>query len=689
MERTKRLVAIIAAGALVFGCGGSGPEAEPHEAVPSDNPNQPVDPGKPVEDVDYHGFTVAPPVILEDRTPKYTFDEKLNEMLETTEVPSTLGGAFFQLGRAYLSGREPITQLEMEAFEIFDNASSDTLQALDRTIKRIDELPEEDMATIYNAGFLYARANVALTHSQLGNALTKEIKERTSLSQFGDPNIPLDGERGGLVRAGQCFDADSIGSWAPGYCPTLCGIWTEGMGEAPAVRTGTHVPELSGDDYEDRELSSETSDCRGEWVTGSDGTTACLRVPTARPEEVVRLEGFNFHDVDAEIQLVPWFTPDTVERIPAHVRGYMPNALERARWNVYTPGDNVTNPIHLPGLGSPSEDQPGGPPAYCTALDVVHFQVPKGIESGMYRIRVVSENPDPERRGVQSNTGAEPFIQILSPETTDFTVTAESLVSTWDSDWFREEIGLRFYLLSKGELGMSEFELGEVEHDKHYCIGETNDEGVCTPATLFATSNKEDPVGLEKRSDFGIAFAIVGLEIDDRDAYEKNIRDWDTLYAMVSKSIWGKVADYLGKAVGYGVSSYTGSKVAGEMIGKAVTEGIKAAVTLWAPADLIIADRSAYSFSELDALTSPLGPTPEPYSYNVADKVDVRVEACTNREERHYQAECLNEAKGPGVYREIREYDAGFYDKCKTEFCYPKELMGDLHWLNLRFDRVD
>ena len=687
MERTKRLVAIIAAGALLFGCGGSGPEAEPTDAVPSDNPNQPV------EEVDYHGFTVAPPVILEDGTPKHTFDEKLNEMVETTEVPSTLGGAFFQLGRAYLSGREPLTQIEMEAFEIFDNASSETLQALDRTLKRIDDMPEEDMATIYNAGFLYARSNVALTHSQLGNALTEEVKQRTSLSQFGDPSVPLDEGRAGLVRAGECYTVDAHGYKTPGYCPTVCGVKTEAMGKAPAVRTRAHIPELSVEDYDDRELS-EATDCLGDWVRAADGTTKCLRVPTVRSEEIVRLEGINFHDVDTQIELMPWYFPadelDRAQVVQVHVRGYAPNALERARWNVYKPGDNVTQPVHLPDLGSASEDQPSGPPGYCTALDVIHFRVPAHTKPGVYKIQVTNENPDPLRRGELSNTGQEPFIQVLSPETTDFTVSIESLVSTWNSDVGRDEIGFKFYLLSKGHLGMSELEIGKVGLNKHKCVGETDDEGNCTPATLFSTTNKDEPIDDLKQSDFGLAFAIVGLEIDDREAYEKEIRDWDTLYALVSKRIYGKVADYVGKGVGYGVTAFTGSKVAGEMIGKALTEGIKSAVTLWAPADLIIADRSAYSFSELDALTSDhLTRLPEPYSYTVADKVDVRVEACSDREERYHQAECFAEAKGEDVYREIREYDVRFNDKCKTEFCSDFEMRGDLHWLNLRFDRIN
>jgi hypothetical protein len=670
----------------MFGCGGSGPEAEAIDAVPSDNtnPTQPIDPVDPGEEVDYQGFTVAPPLVLEDGRTRHSFDEKLSELTESTDVPSTLAGAFFQLGRAYLSGREPITQIEMEAFEIFGDASSETLQALDRTLQRIDELPAEDMATIYNADFLRARADTALTHSQLGNALIEEMKRRGSLSEHGDPDVPLDEEQAGLVRVGDCRDIDAPDGKTPGHCPNICGVKTEAMGEAPAVRTGSFVPSLSSTEYEVRELDGEdASDCRGE-IVGSGDNAVCLRIPTVRPEEIVRLEGFNFHDVDAEIQLVPWFGPaveSNVVSTTAHVRGATPTALERLRWNVYVPGDSVSNASNWPSQGNASDDLPNGPPANCGAGDLIHFQVPREIRAGIYRVRVVQKHPHPGQTRDLNNTGDEPFIQVLSPDTTRFTVTAESLAAVYDQSWVegewgREELGLRFYLLSDGELGMSEFELGGVEQFDHYCVGEMDDDGVCTPSTLFTSAPGA-----------GIAFAIVGLEIDDKDAYKKNIRDWDALYAMVSKNIYGKVADYVGEGVKYGITALTGHKKAGEIIGKVTTAGIKAGVTLWAPADLVIADRSAFSFSELDALTSPLAPTPRPYEYNVVGKVDVLVEACSNREERNYQVECFGEAKGPGVYREIREYNVGFPEVCRTDTC--RFYDGSLHWLNLRYDRVD
>jgi hypothetical protein len=224
---------------------------------------------------------------------------------------------------------------------------------------------------------------------------------------------------------------------------------------------------------------------------------------------------------------------------------------------------------------------------------------------------------------------------------------------------------------------MEEFEIGKIKNFQHRCVGETNDRGECAPATLFSGNPGA-----------GIAFAVVGMEIDNDEVYKKDIREWDELYSTVSKQIHGDIAKYVGKGVAALVEYYTGSKKAGETIGDILNKAYLAAVALYAPADPVIVDRDAFSFAELDALTSPLAPLPRPHSYSVDDEIDVFVEPCSDRVDRIYQPECHGEAKGPGVYREIREYDAGFPDYCKTNGCYQDFTKGSLHWLNLRYDRI-
>ncbi|NNE20418.1 MAG: hypothetical protein HKN10_18280 [Myxococcales bacterium] len=367
----------------------------------------------------------------------------------------------------------------------------------------------------------------------------------------------------------------------------------------------------------------------------------------------------------------------------AHVRGATVSWRERAQCESdgIQSGSGLGEVITGPGQTTNTTEASSCPPADCTAGDVIHFKVPSEIRSGIYKIRLVMKDPTAapsDFRDLEvSNIAFEPFIQVVSPASTRFTDTAESLVAAnYAREWFREEIGLKFYLLSEGNLGMEDFELGGVDNFEHRCVGDVNDGGECSPTTLFSGAPGT-----------GIAFGIVGLEIDHRGAYKKQIRDWDELYSLVSKEIYGDIAKYVGQGVGAAVTYFTGSKTAGKMIGKALTEGILAGVVIWAPADLIIADQDAFSFAELDSLTSPLAPLPRPHSYNVVDKVDVLVEPCTNRVERAFQADCLGEAKGPGVYREIREYDVGFPEGCR-DGCHRDWLKGALHWLNLRYDRI-
>lgn len=691
MERTKRFFAIIAAGAVLFGCGDPGGQPlndVPGEPSGTDRPFDRVDPVEE-EEVDYQGFTVAPPPGPEDGAPKQSFDEKLAETVESTEVPSTLAGAFFYLGRAYLSGRQPLTSIEASAFEIFDNASSETLQVLDRTLRRIDELPQEDMAALYGADFIRSDTGFALTAERLGNAMIDEIKRRASLSEYGDPDIPLDQERAGLVREMDVPYHDASDGFISVPMPNICEVKTEAMGAAPGVRTGSFIPKLGPGGYDPRELDGrQIGDCRGEQI-GTGDSEVCLRLPEVRPNEIVRLEGFNFHDVDAEVQLVPWLGNKVESQVlptmnaEAHVRGATVSWRERAQCESdgIRSGSGLGEVVTRPGQTAGATEASSCPPADCTAGDVIHFQVPNEIQSGVYKVRLVMK--DPNRAGYEvMNIGFEPFVQVVSPASTRFTITAESLVAAYYDgfEWGRHEISLKFYLLSEGELGMDQFKIGKVKNFEHRCVGETNDRGECNPTTLFAGAPGA-----------GIAFAVVGMEVDNEEAYEKEIREWDELYSLVSEQIYGEISQYVSKGIAALVTYLSGSKEAGKTIGDILNKAFLAAVALYAPAETVIVDRDAFSFAELDSLTSPLAPLPRPHSYSVDEnKVEVLVEPCTNRVERRYQADCLvEEAKGPGVYREIREYNVGFPEFCRdADGCHQDWLDGTLHWLNLRYDRI-
>lgn len=699
MERTKRLVAIIAAGTLLFGCGGSGPEVEPTDAVPSDNlnPNRPVD---PVEEVDYQGFTVAPPPAAEGPgNEKDSFDEKLAALVESTKVPSAFGGAFFRLGRAYLSGREPITQIEVAAFDILDQASPEMIETLARTLDAIDALPPEDVETLYGLGFIQARPEDPLTHSILTNAVSREIKTYASINEFGETDIeemPLEEERPGLVREWTCPDIDGAYG-AP--CPNVCTIETPSLRAEGAIRTATFQPPLSGWDYEDREreqtltydekgnpvwLNPQPPQCKG--ATGDiDGNPVCLAVPVALAGETVRLEGFNFHDVNAAIRLSNGFS--TIIEIDAHVRGGRPSFEGLSELGLG--GLGSAGEASVGGSSSDGEGPSGTAPATCNAGDVIHFQIPEDLQPGIYGVDVVVDNPENIIPGSILSSTTATFIQIVSPpESTRFQFASEQLsaFAQTDGEWGSDEIGVMVTVIPVstsggevvlGELQKAEFEFGDVDRGERRCMGDADASGQCIGRTLFTGT---------AGGSFG--YVIDGFEIDNRKAYKEQITEWSKLYDEITKSGWGVVSTAVGAAVG-AIVGVVATPAIGAAVGTVVAAGINTVVAMWAPADRVIQDSGGRSYMELDELTSPLVQTPLPREYTTADGVDVLVEPCEDTDDKD-RPECSANAKGPGEYRESRRYAVDRSGDCplSQDNCLPYNG-GSLYQLTFRYNRVN
>ncbi|MDQ0175000.1 hypothetical protein [Bacillus chungangensis] len=140
----------------------------------------------------------------------------------------------------------------------------------------------------------------------------------------------------------------------------------------------------------------------------------------------------------------------------------------------------------------------------------------------------------------------------------------------------------------------------------------------------------------------GVSLSIIGFEIDDEDAYKKQIRSFVDAYAEIIKSQWNAIAGTLGTlgsltATALGLSTAWASAIAA-----AVTFLFDVFVALWAPADLIIEDVLGLTAKDLAALTSPNFPVPSISGFTSAGGIKVKISPL----DKNVQ------------YRELREYQS-------------------------------
>jgi len=616
------------------------------------------------DEVDYAGFTVAPPPGPDDPfNGKDSFEQKLNDLLESTQVPSALAGAFFQLSRAYLSGRAPTTEIEESAFAILDDASPEVIAAIERTLVRIDELPAQDMEKLYGMSFLNASPTAPLTHSMLLSAVSAELEARVNLAELGEayPEVPLGEERAGLVRDWTHYTVEGPSS---DPLPNVCRVKTQSMSRA--IRTGNHVPRLSSWQYERTEteedclaiggcIKVEPPSCKVE-ASAQDGIAVCLASPRVQGGETVRLEGFNFHDVDATVELTD--IHGDVVSLDAHVRG-----------------DSII---------------PADAEVDCDVSDVIVFQVPRELPTGHYRVDI---NVDDPRRPGQTLTPKESllYIDVVPPVTTRFQFAVEEFTSMNDTgEYFSDEIGLKIVtipVLEGGELGEMNLadgldsKLGDVDRNDRICLGDVRAGGQCVGRDLFS--------GLVGA---GFAFTVIGYEIDNQGDYEETVNAYLGVVAEITKSNWDHIAAGVGGFAGL-IATYVGGPGVGTLVAGIVGAAIKGAFWAWAPADLVIEDVGSMTFHQMAELTSVNYPNPARTEYESPLGVAVVVAPCENVEDDELPG-CGLSAKLPGQYRESRRYGVGLMDSCDGPLplfmtraqC---ELIGSEFQLTFRYNRLD
>lgn len=562
-------------------------------------------------------FPIAPPPPDDSYQEKASFDDKLDILLSADRAPSAFAGAFLQLARAWESGRAPANDLEADAFAILDAADPEVQDGVVRTLAAVRAHPPTDMERLYDASFLHASADTVVTVDRLAHAVATELHDGLTLG--GPIDECRDAERAGAPRVEACFDVDGD---VPGLCPRVCEVVTPGL----TVRTNGHVPRLSAGQYFDHEVERSCTidpvtgrdncevltspDCTGPQV---DGT--CLAVPTVRRGDSVTLRGYGFFDVDAAVRMRGAQPLDHDELVQAHVCG-----------DVRTPAD------------APND---------CAIADRLRFTVPS-VPYGLYNVTVEVPNtadiPEFDRETYTSFFLGQVMLRVVPPDDATYQLVAEELHCIDETGRFdvtgSDEIGIRILttaISATGEIGpmtdTQAFDLGDVDS------GERRD---------------LDRVLFSARVDAGLSLAVVGFEIDNREAYESNVRGFEEAYALILESNWNKIAETLGGLTEAGVTA-AGYAEFSKIAGEAVEFGFNAIVALWAPADLVMEDSEGLPSITLGEVTSPGFPLPDVRQRTTYGGIEVTVEPCADTDEED-RPECDASARAQSQYRERRQY---------------------------------
>lgn len=517
------------------------------------------------------------------RKHKNGLDAKLQPILHDNAVPSVLAATVFQQARRYALGNEPANQLETAAFEVFRSLTSDVQAVLRCSLDLLDALPTADRDRIL-APEVLNRPDQSFSVDELVPLVQEELRARAAVATFGDPTC-VD-ERPGLQRPIPGNEGDI--NFFPGICRINRLRTTLSVDDLGSL-TSEELQQVCVDDVVNGEVATtcevQTADCPGDDIEGT-----CLRVQEIPAGGGVTLEGVNYYDTSATVLLTAK-APGTEEReVEAHVCG-----------------DLTTPATEMIGEGEFAITD-------CRVQDQLAFRVPEDLPEGIYDLRVFATDAS----GRQWSTPPPgPMIRVVPSPTAGFQIAAEELecVEETSPGWAgSDEVGLRVNVVplsldfSPGAMaspfGPSGMRFGDVDSDNTRRINQS----------VF----REAGIG-------GVVISIAGFEIDDDEAYEKQIQGFADAFEHVLKSNWQLLSEGIG-GVGGAVATALISTGWGLAIGAAIALAINIGLALWAPADLIIEDTLAFRASDLAALTSPNFPIPAIPPYTSPGGIDVTVE---------------------------------------------------------------
>jgi hypothetical protein len=542
--------------------------------------------------------------------PKQSQRQKLDTLLASSRVPSTLGAGFFRHARRYLAGATPGNGLETEAFALFASMPPELQGLLDCATRSVEALPPSDRDRLLDPAIFGGSG--PLDAPTLATALGQEIARRAKDALFDEPAAE---ERPGRNRF---FDVP-IGEESFEIQLRICSV--------NDLRTANFKPPLNPGDYLPAELQQhctpvvvngqpqldctvQQGNCPGHFLT--DGT--CLRVPDVANGAAVVLKGVNFISVDARVRLEARPPLTLVREVDAHVFGDLDTPLTEII-------DGETRTIRD-----------------CRVHDQITFRVPDDLPPGIYTVQVVMPNVSGFPNLGNPLVSNQEFIAVVPPPTARFSIASEEIVArkeTSPASFGSDEVRVRVRaypvtvsgteLVLGAEQAFDSPEFGDMDSGDRRAMA----------AVLFSHQAPVD----------GVVMTIMGHEIDSEKAYRDQINSFTDAFLHYMKIALAAIGVGAGAAaLAIGLKDLLLLGLAHPVI-LAIAAAVLIAVVLvlsaWAPADPIIADTLGLSSIDLAALTN--ANLPLPLASEAASIEDIKVKTVPLE-------------KIANQYRERREY---------------------------------
>lgn len=533
-------------------------------------------------------------------------DYKLNKLAARMRVPSALAAGTLHAARRFVLGKPAANPLETALFATLAKIPRDLLSC---SVAAFDALPPPQRNRLF-APTLLLDADQPLDPAGLTAALAQEIKQRTGIALFDDPQ-GADQERPGRIRVYEPQGEDFFSQ------VRICRV--------NDLRTASYIPPLDMGALLPAEIQQDcnlqlvngqpqsvcqvrTADCPGNTL-GS----VCGRVLDIAAGDGVTLEGVNYFSVDAKVRFTDRQTGATVRDVDAHV------------W-----GDTDTPATEVIGGNTVLIND-------CRVHDRLSFQIPDDLAPMVYQIQVVVPNVTGiAALGSELSSNVE-FINVIPSPSARFQIVTESIYARKETSpgWLgSDEVGLRVLAVPL----FADGSFGDVQEQKYTDIQDVDfDSGTRRDITRKVFEH-DQPI-------LGVVMSILGHEIDSQRAYNQQITASTDFFVDLVKQqagYAGAAISALGGAAALAKLGWVGALVIGIAI--AVTLAIDLIVALWAPADLIIQDALGLTIGDLAALTSVNAPMPAASSHTTEDDIVVNIN------------KTVAPIKLPLEYHETREY---------------------------------
>jgi hypothetical protein len=539
--------------------------------------------------------------------PKQSQQQKIDRLIESAPIPSTIAAALTHLMRRYAAGHAPANALESAAFDRLRKLP-DQGQMLSCIVGQIEGLAPEKHAKLFNP-VLPTDPATPLDPGKLIDALKDELRSRAEIAVRDD--LGCLAPTPGRVRVYEPHGEDFFtqvricsvsGLRTSSWLPAL-----EISDFLPAEFEQICVPELHVDHVEVT-CTTRTSDCPGHMREDH-----CMRVFDAEPGASVVLQGVNFFSTDATVELTGRLPLNVVREVPTFVCG------------------DVTTPV---------AETIGGQTVLindCRVQDKLRFVVPVDLPPGLYEFNVKVPNISGfPSLGTHMRSNIE-YLRVNVPAGARFRIASETLFArkeTSPASFGSDEIGI-FFLTTGVHADGSFVELQSVTVERgDVDSGETRS----LDCVLLKPAQQDGPIPLTV-----FTTVVLGYEIDNYSTYVQQLTSYVDALIDVMKGVWLYV---LAESVAIGIymGLTTGGPIGmliGAAIGAAVALVLLPIIAAWAPADMIAHDVYVLSMGDISMLTDGNYPAPDPKAYTTEQ--DIKVQA-------------LMEEKGAAHYLERRKY---------------------------------